>query len=110
MQPKVMQDVLNAMAKAYPTGIPAIVQFVAQQPGTHPCLSRHAQAVQLCEDGLARKVAGISSSSGRRQGKSLTFSRWIARHSALYRWEDHFTPEMLSLSPDIAIEVNALII
>jgi nucleoside phosphorylase len=102
MQPKAMQDVLNAIAKAYPTGIPAIVQFVAEQPDAIPAY-HIAQAVRLYEAWRERFGGQLVVRS--LTGESLTFSQWIARHSALYRWEDHFTPEMLSLTPDLAIEV-----
>jgi nucleoside phosphorylase len=102
MQPKAMQDVLNAMAKAYPTGIPAIVQLVSQQPDSLPAY-HIAQALRLYE--AWRERLGGQLFVQLPTGESLSFSRWIARHSALYRWEDHFTPEMLSLSPDLAVEV-----
>jgi nucleoside phosphorylase len=102
MQPKAMQDVLNAMAKAYPTGVPAIVQFVSQQPDGIPAY-HIAQALGLYE--AWREKFGGQLFVQLPTGDSLSFSRWIARHSALYRWEDHFTPEMLSLSPDLAVEV-----
>jgi len=38
-------------------------------------------------------------------GESIEFSRWIAKHCALHRWDDHLVPQMLSLLPDLAIEV-----
>jgi hypothetical protein len=102
MQPKAMQDVLNAMAKAYPIGVPAIVKFVSQQPDALPAY-HIAQALRLYEAWRERMGAQLMVQLP--TGESLTFSRWIARHSALYRWENHFTPEMLSFSPDLAIEV-----
>ena len=102
MQPKAMQDVLNAMAKAYPIGVPAIVNFVSRRPDALPAY-HIAQALRLYE--AWRERIGGQLMIQLPTGESLTFSRWIARHSALHRWEDHFTPEMLSLSPDLAIEV-----
>jgi hypothetical protein len=38
-------------------------------------------------------------------GKSLEYPMWIARHSVLHQWEDNFTPQMLSLLPDLAVDV-----
>ncbi|MGD0109796.1 MAG: hypothetical protein ABSC06_38100, partial [Rhodopila sp.] len=102
MQPKAMQDVLNAMAKAYPTGVPSIVGFVRQHPDALPAY-HIAQTLRLYE--AWRERFGGQLSIQLPTGESVTFSRWIARHCALYRWEDHFTPEMLSLSPDLAVEV-----
>jgi hypothetical protein len=37
-------------------------------------------------------------------GSSIAFPHWITLSSALQRWEDHFTPAMLSSFPDLAIE------
>jgi hypothetical protein len=102
MQPKAMQDVLNAMAKAYPTGVPAIVQFISQHRDALPAY-HIAQALWLYE--AWRERSGGQLFVQLPTGESLPFSQWIARHSALYRWEDHFTPEMLSPSPDLAVEV-----
>ena len=102
MQPKAMQDVLNAMARVYPTGVAAIVRFVSQQPDALPAY-HVAQAVRLYE--AWREKFGGQLIVKPPDGEAVSFSRWIARHSALYRWEDHFTAEMLSLSPDLAVEV-----
>jgi hypothetical protein len=102
MQPKAMQDVLNAIAKAYPTGVPSIVQFVSQQPDALPAY-HIAQTLRLYE--AWREKFGGQLFVNLPSGESLPFSRWIARHSVLSRWEDHFTPEMLALSPDFAINV-----
>jgi hypothetical protein len=102
MQPKALQDVLNAMAKAYPTGVPMIVQFISQQPNGIP--SYHiAQALRLYE--TWREQFGGQLFVRLPSGDSLPFPQWIARHSALYRWEKHFTPQMLSLSPDLAVDI-----
>jgi hypothetical protein len=102
MQPKAMQDVLNAMAKAYPTGVPAIVQFVSQQPDAIP--SYHvAQAVRLYE--TWREQFGGQLFVRPPNGELLPFPRWIASHCAHSRWEGHFTPQMLSLSPDLAVDI-----
>lgn len=102
MQPKAMQDVLNAMAKAYPTGVPAIVQFVSQQPDAIP--SYHvAQAVRLYE--TWREQFGGQLFVRSPNGELLPFPRWIASHCAHSRWDRHFTAQMLSLSPDLAIDM-----
>lgn len=102
MQPKAMQDVLNAMAKAYPTGVPAIVQFISRQPDALPAC-HIAQALRLYE--AWRERLGGQLFVQLPTGKSIPFPQWIARHRALYGWEDYFTPEMLSLSPDLAVEI-----
>ena len=102
MQPGVMQDMLNAMAKAFPIGIHAIVQFVSQQPNTLPAY-HIAQVLRLYSDWRERLGGQLTVQLP--TGESCEFSIWIAKYSALYRWEDHFTPQMLSLLPDLAIEV-----
>ncbi len=103
MQPKAMQDVLNALATVYPEGVASIVKFIAEQPNALP--SYHlAQAVRLYNEwrkklGAELRVAALPTR------ETVPFPRWIALHSALQRWEDHFTPMMLSSSPDLAVEV-----
>lgn len=102
MLPKLMQDVLNAMARVYPTGIPAIVNFSSQQPDALPAYHIW-QVLQLysawCERVGAQLLVQLPT------GMSCEFSVWIVKHCALYRWEDHFTPQMLSFLPDLAIEM-----
>lgn len=102
MQPKAMQDVLNAVATVYPEGVASIVRFIADQPNVLP--SYHlAQALRLYEEWRKKFGAGLGVTLP--TGESLPFSRWIAHYSFLQRWEDHFTPMMLSSSPELAIEI-----
>ncbi|PMR74494.1 hypothetical protein [Billgrantia endophytica] len=101
MQPKAMQDVLNAIARVYPKGIPHIVRFIAEQPNALP--SYHLrQALLLYEDWQKRSgiVLGVKTADGTERA----FPDWIALHSARSQWEDHFTPELLALSPELAID------
>jgi nucleoside phosphorylase len=100
MQPKAMQDVLNAIARTYPTGVPSIVQFVSQRPDALPAYHVR-QTLRLYADW--RKKSGAQLLVMLPSGASLPFERWIADISARSRWEDHFTPEMLASSPDLAI-------
>jgi hypothetical protein len=102
MQPKVMQDVLNAVAKAYPTGVPAIVRLISQRPNDLP-VYHIAQALRLYEAWRERFGGHIMVEL--LDGKSLPFSRWIASYCALYRWDDYLTPQMLSLLPDLAVDI-----
>ena len=100
MQPKAMQDVLNAIARVYPTGLPTIVQFVSQQPDALPAY-HIAQALRLHEAWRGRFGGQLSVNLP--TGESRPFSHWIAMLCARRRWENHFTAEMLALSPDLAI-------
>jgi nucleoside phosphorylase len=102
MQPKVTQDVLNAMETVYPTGVPIIIQLVSQQPNNFP-VYHIAQTLRLYR--AWRERSGSQSMIQLTTGESIEFSRWIAKHCALHRWDDHLVPQMLSLLPDLAIEV-----
>ncbi|MDP9939369.1 hypothetical protein [Ectopseudomonas alcaliphila] len=101
MQPKAMQDVLNATARVYPLGIPHIVRFIAEQPsalpGYHLC-----QALSLYRDW--QKKSGLNLGVKTVDGVELPFPDWIARHSLMSPWEEYHTPELLALSPDLAID------
>ena len=101
MQPKAMQDVLNAIARVYPVGIPHIVRFIAEQPNALPGYHLR-QALLLYRDWQKRSgvVLGVKTTDGIEH----PFSDWIALHSVMSRWEDHFTPELLALSPELAID------
>lgn len=101
MQPKAMQDVLNAIARVYPVGIPHIVRFIAEQPNALPAYHLR-QALLLYEDW--QKRSGIALGVKTADGIEHPFSDWIALQSAMNQWEDHFTPELLALSPDLAIK------
>ena len=102
MQPMAMQDVLNALATVYPEGVVSIVMYICEHPNALP--SYHlAQALRLYDKW--RKEIGGSIRVRLPTGETLPFERWIALHSALQRWEEHFTPMMLAPSPDLAIEI-----
>ncbi|MGC1357754.1 MAG: hypothetical protein WA851_18550 [Xanthobacteraceae bacterium] len=97
-----MQDVLNALATVYPEGVASIVRFIADQPDALP--SYHlAQALRLYEEWRKKLGAGLGVALP--TGETLPFARWIAQYSFFQRWEDHFTPMMLSYSPEPAIEI-----
>ncbi|SER21300.1 MULTISPECIES: hypothetical protein [Pseudomonas] len=107
MQPKAMEDVLNAIARVYPVGVLHIVKFIAEQP--HALSGYHLrQALLLYQDWQKRSgiVLGVKTTDGIER----PFSDWIAHHSVVNQWEDHFTPELLALSPELAIDyiVHAL--
>jgi len=101
MQPKAMQDVLNATARVYPVGIPHIVRFIVERPNALPAYHLR-QALLLYEDW--QKRSGIVLGLKTVDGIEHPFPDWIALHGVTSRWEDHFTPEMLALSPDLAID------
>lgn len=101
MQPKTTQDVLNAIARVYPAGIPHIVRFIAEQPNALP--GYHLRQVLLLYEDWQKK-SGLVLCVKTADGIEHPFPYWIALHSAMNRWEDHFTPEMLALSPTLAID------
>jgi nucleoside phosphorylase len=102
MKPKAAQDALEAIAKAYPTGVPSIVQFISQQPDVLPTYHL-AQVLRLYAAWRERTGAEVDVRSATDEPES--FPRWIARYSALARWDNHFTPQMLARLPDLAIEI-----
>lgn len=65
MQPKAMQDVLNAIARVYPVGIPHIVRFIAEQPNALPGYHLR-QALLLYRDWQKRSgvVLGVKTTDG----------------------------------------------
>ncbi|MHA3027774.1 hypothetical protein [Chromohalobacter israelensis] len=107
MQPKVMQDVLDATARVYPVGVPHIVKFIAKHPNPLPAYHLR-QALLLYEDWQKRSGAELGVKTP--DGVEHPFSEWVVRQSMKNSWEDHFTPELLSHSPELAIDyvVNRL--
>lgn len=101
MQPKATQDVLNAIARVYPAGILHIVRFIAEQPSALPGYHLR-QALLLYRDWQKRSGDMICIKST--DGIEHPFPDWIALHSVMSEWEDHFTPELLALTPELAIE------
>ncbi|PTV64338.1 MULTISPECIES: hypothetical protein [Pseudomonas] len=101
MQPKAMQDLLNATAQVYPVGIPHIVRFIVEQPNALPGYHLR-QALMLYRDWQKRSGAMIGVRA--LDGIEHPFPDWIALYSVISRWEDHFTPELLTLTPELAIE------
>lgn len=101
MQPKAMQDVLNAIARVYPVGVPHIVRYITEQPDTLPAYHLH-QVLLLYEDWRKKFGAGLGVKTP--DGIEHPFAEWIALRSATSRWEEHFTPEMLALSPELAVD------
>lgn len=101
MQPKAMQDVLNAVARVYPVGVPHIVRFIAEQPDALPAFHLR-QALLLYEDW--RKKIGVGMGVRVAGGVEQPFPEWIALRSAQKRWEEYFTPELLALSPELATD------
>ena len=101
MQPKATQDLLNAIARVYPMGIPHIVSFIAEQPNA---LSAYhlRQALLLYRDW--QKRSGDMLVVKTTDGIERPFPDWIALHCVMSQWEDHFTPELLALTPELAIE------
>jgi len=95
-----MQDVLNALATVYPQGVVSIVGYIAQQPDALPHYHLH-QAIRLYENW--RKRTGIDLGIRLGDKEMGPFPRWIVMHSALRRWENHFTPMMLASLPDLAV-------
>jgi len=101
MQPKAMQDVLDATARVYPVGVPHIVTFIAKHPNPLPAYHLR-QALLLYEDWQKRSGAELSVKTA--DGVEHPFSEWVVRQSMKNSWEDHFTPELLSHSPELAID------
>ncbi len=101
MQPKAMQDVLNATARVYPAGVPHIVRFIIERPDALPV--HHLRQVLLLHEDWQKKsgaVLVVKTADGIEQ----PFPEWITLQSAMNRWEEHFTPEMLALSPVLAAD------
>ncbi len=101
MQPKATQDVLNAIARVYPAGVPHIVRFIADQPDALPGYHLR-QTLLLYRDW--QKRSGEMLRVKATDGIEHAFPDWIARHTVMSEWEDHFTPELLALTPEFAIE------
>ncbi|PCC99182.1 hypothetical protein [Halopseudomonas pelagia] len=101
MQPKAMQDVFNAIARVYPAGIPHIVRFIAEQPSALPKYHLR-QALSLYHDWQDR--SGLVLSLKATDGIEYPFPHWIALQSMMSQWEDHYTPELLAHSPELAID------
>lgn len=101
MQPKATLDVLNAIARVYPAGIPRIVSFIAEQPNAFPTYHLR-QALLLYRDW--QKRSGVMLGVKTTDGIEHPFPDWIALNCVISQWEDHFTPELLALMPELAIE------
>ncbi|QZI68558.1 hypothetical protein K5F93_19350 [Pseudomonas protegens] len=101
MQPKAMQDVLNAIARVYPAGIAHIVSFIAEQPNALPAY--HLRQVLLLYRDWQKRSGGMLNVKTT-DGIELHFPDWIALHCVKNNWEDHFTPEFLALTPELAID------
>lgn len=101
MQPKATQDVLNAVARVHPAGIPHIVRFIAEQPNALPGYHLR-QALLLYREW--QKRSGEMLCVKTTDGIEHPFPDWIALHSVMSDWEEHFTPELLALTPELAIE------
>ncbi len=101
MQPKAMQDLLDATARVYPVGVPHIIRYVAEHPGALPAYHlRHA--ILLYENWMKNFGAGLGIKTS--NGIEYPFPEWAAVQSAISGWEDHFTPQMLALSPALAVD------
>lgn len=102
MQPKAMQDLLNALATVHPVGIASIVRFIAERPDALPAYHL-AQTLKLYEEW--REKSRLELQVTLPNAETLPFTRWIVFYRALRPWEEHFTPRMLSSLPELAIEV-----
>ncbi|MGA9766730.1 MAG: hypothetical protein WBQ49_18935 [Rhodomicrobium sp.] len=102
MQPKAMQDLLNALATVYPEGVVSIVRFIAERPDALP--SYHVAQVLRLYDSWRRK-SGADLVVRLSTGEVLPFQHWVALHSALRRWDSNYTPKMFSTAPSLAINV-----
>ena len=102
MQPKAMQDMLSAMATAYPGGVASIVRFISQQPDSLSAFYIN-DAIEMYKP-WREKFGGelMVMFDG---GETDTFPRWIAKRTALRAWEDYFTPAMLSNLPEVAMDL-----
>lgn len=101
MQPKAMQDVLNAVARVYPVGVPHIVRFIADRPEALPAFHLR-QALLLYKEW--RNKFGADLIVRMDDGAELPFLEWSVLRSVQADWEDHFTPEVLALSPKLAVD------
>ncbi|MFA6213248.1 MAG: 5'-methylthioadenosine/S-adenosylhomocysteine nucleosidase [Candidatus Obscuribacterales bacterium] len=102
MQPMAMEHVLNALATVNPAGIILIVRFLTEQLDTLP--SYHlAQGLRLYEKW--RKKFGVNLAVLLPTGEKQPIASLVAMHCALHRWDEHYTPEMLAWSPDLAMTI-----
>lgn len=101
MQPKAMQDVLYALSKVEPLGMASIVRFVMNTPNALPAYHMN-QILRLYEDW--RKKFGLEIRV-KVSENDLSLKEWIVSYYAFENWDPHFTPSMLSRSPDIAIDL-----
>lgn len=101
MRPKVTEDLLNATERVYPEGVPHIVRFIAEQPNALPAYHLR-QALLLYENWRKRSGAKLVVKTA--DNVELPFSDWVVRQSMKNSWEDHITPELLSFSPELAID------
>lgn len=104
MQPKAMQDVLNAIARVYPAGMIHIVRFITEQPNTLPGYHLR-QALALYEEW--QKRSGIKLCVKTADGVEHPVLEWIVSNKIMSEWEDHFTPELLALTPCLAVDYVA---
>lgn len=75
MQPKAMQDLLQALATVHPEGVASIVAFIRDHPSSLP-LYHLGQVLRLYE--AWRKATGIAVGITLPSGQNLRFEHWVS--------------------------------
>jgi hypothetical protein len=100
MQPMATEHVLEALATANLPGMLAIVNWIVRQAGQMPAYHVHL-SIRLYEtwhQATSRDIL-VSTSHG-----TMPYPVWVTAFSAA-KWEDHFTPQLLSKYPEMATEI-----
>jgi hypothetical protein len=102
MQPRVTQDLIQALATVDSHGMVSIVHMISAAKGSFPAA-------------FLPTVAGLYEKWRQKHGRSITlrlpsgvqqpFERWPAVYSVTAEWSDHFTPYVLRIWPDLAKEL-----
>lgn len=101
MQPKAMQDVLEAVAKVTPTGVPSIVKFLSDQAGSLP--SYHvAQIVRLYTEWRKRTFIQLGV---RTAGGELPFVDFALLSVLLGSGDKDFMARGFRYAPDLAVKL-----
>jgi hypothetical protein len=101
MQPKAMQDVLEAISKVSLKGVPAIVKFCADRPGLLPAYHL-AQAVRLYAtwQKSSKMELVVATPVGQ-----LPFREWALVGEYFRSKNEDFLPRGFSFAPDVAIRL-----
>jgi len=104
MQPKAMQDILNAITRVFPQGMVHIVKFIAHQPDALPVFHLR-QVLRLYEDW--HKKTNFELYVKTEDCEGYPFREWILRHRMLNAEDFETIRELLPFAPDIAPDIAA---